>query len=313
MSQVAAQAEAFREFNRFYTRAVGVLTDRYLGRDRPLSESRLLFEIGAGGATVRDLRERLGLDSGYLSRLLGSLQGQGLVTVRSRPSDNRARIAELTPDGRAELAELNERANAVTAGLLAPLTGPQRDEVITAMETVQRRLRLAAITIEVADPRGPSAGWCLDQYAEEIGQRFPGGFDRSDLVSPAEAAGASGAFLVACEQERPVGCGVVRTLEPGVGEIRHVWVRADARRLGLGRRLLRELEREATARDLRVVRLDTHEVLTEAISMYRASGYHEIPRYDDNPYAYHWFEKALVGEVGAPDEDRAAAGGTATS
>ena len=66
------------------------------------------------------------------------------------------------------------------------------------------------------------------------------------------------------------------------------------------RRLLRELEREATARDLRVVRLDTHEVLTEAIAMYRASGYHEIPRYDDSPYAYHWFEKALVELDGYP-------------
>ena len=300
MSQVAAQAEAFREFNRFFTRAVGVLTDRYLGRDRPLSESRLLFEIGAGGATVRDLRERLGLDSGYLSRLLGSLQGQGLVTVRSRPADNRARIAALTPDGRAELAELNERATAVAAGLLTPLTDRQRGEVITAMETVRRRLRLAAITIEVADPAGPPARWCLDQYAEEIDQRFPGGFDRGDLVSPAEAAGASGAFLVAREQERPVGCGVVRTFEPRVGEIRHVWVHAAARRLGLGRRLLRDPEREATARDLRVVRLDTHEVLTEAIAMYRASGYHEIPRYDDSPYAGHWFEKALVELDGYP-------------
>lgn len=302
MSKVDAQAAALREFNRFYTRAIGVLTDRYLGQARPLSEARLLFEIGAGGVPVLDLRLRLDLDSGYLSRLLGSLQDAGLVQVRSRPGDNRARIAELTPEGLAELAGLNDRAAAVATGLLAPLTARQRLELITAMDIVQRRLRLAAIVIEVADPASPPARRCLAEYAEEIGRRFPGGFDRSALVPPAEVTGASGAFLIAREQQRPAGCGVVRTLAPGVGEIRHVWVHADARRLGLGRRLIRELELQAAGRDLRIVRLDTHEVLTEAISMYRACGYHEIPAYGSNPYAHHWFEKELP-DSGSPDED----------
>ena len=235
MSQVAAQAEAFREFNRFFTRAVGVLTDRYLGRDRPLSESRLLFEIGAGGATVRDLRERLGLDSGYLSRLLGSLQGQGLVTVRSRPADNRARIAALTPYGRAELAELNERATAVAAGLLTPLTDRQRGEVITAMEPVRRRLRLAAITIEVADPAGPPARWCLDQYAEEIDQRFPGGFDRGESQRRAcDIENADPELDVAAEQAR--GRADASVLCPAVaGQRARTWTRSGASPPGGGR------------------------------------------------------------------------------
>ena len=103
MSQLTAQADALRGFNRFYTSAIGVITDRYLGQARPLGEARLLFEIGARGAPVRDLRSTLDLDAGYLSRLLRSLQGQGLVQVRSRPCDSRARVAELTPAGRAEL------------------------------------------------------------------------------------------------------------------------------------------------------------------------------------------------------------------
>ena len=85
MSPVTTHADALRGFNRFYTSAIGVITDRYLGQDRPLGEARLLFEIGAGGASVRDLRSTLDLDAGYLSRLLRSLQGQGLVQVRSLP------------------------------------------------------------------------------------------------------------------------------------------------------------------------------------------------------------------------------------
>jgi DNA-binding MarR family transcriptional regulator len=295
MSQIATQSEAFREFNRFYTRVIGVLTDRYLGQARPLAEARLLFEIGTGGATIRDLRGRLGLDSGYLSRLLRSLQDQGLVRVRSHPADERARIADLTPEGRAELAELSERSTAVAAGLLAPLTDQQRAELIDAMEIVRRRLRLAAITIEVTDPASPPARHCLTAYAAEIGQRFPAGFDASTLVPATEVAGARGAFLIAREQDHPVGCGAVRTLVAPVGEIRHLWVDASARRLGLGRRLLRELEAQAAGRDLRVIRLDTNEVLTEAISLYQADGYREIPRYNDDPYAHHWLEKELPG------------------
>src|SRR5271154_6974262 len=177
MDQLAV--EAFRGFNRFYTGAIGILTDRYLGQARPLGEARLLFEIGSEGAAVQDLRRMLDLDAGYLSRLLRSLQDQGLVQVSSRPADHRARIAELTPEGRAELADLNERAGAVATGLLAPLTSQQREELISALDMVQRRLRLAAISIAVTDPSSPVARQCLAEYAAEIGPRFPEGFDQA--------------------------------------------------------------------------------------------------------------------------------------
>jgi DNA-binding MarR family transcriptional regulator/GNAT superfamily N-acetyltransferase len=293
MNALASQAAALRRFNRFYTGAIGVLTDRYLGLSRPLGEARVLFEIGTDGAAVRDLRNLLDLDSGYLSRLLSQLQSQGLVRMGAHPDDHRIRIAELTPAGRRELTDLNQRAEAVATGLLEPLTAEQRLDLIAAMDLVQRRLRLAAIRVAVADPASAPARQCLAFYAEEIDRRFPGGFDRSDLITPAELAAAPSAFLIAWEQQAPVGCAIVRHMEPGVGEIRHVWVQASARRLGLGKRLLRELEHQAAARGMRIVRLDTHQVLTEAISMYRASGYREIPRYHDNPYAYHWFEKDL--------------------
>jgi DNA-binding MarR family transcriptional regulator/GNAT superfamily N-acetyltransferase len=306
MEEVVIQAEEFRGFNRFYTVAIGVLTDRYLGQARPLREARLLFEIGERGAAIRDLRTLLDLDAGYLSRLLQSLRRQGLVQVRSRPGDRRTRIAELTAQGLAELAEMNEQTTAIAAGLLAPLSSQQRAELIAAMGTVRRRLRLAAISIDIADPSSPAARQCLAEYADEIDQRFPAGFDRSTLVPAAEATGASGVFMIARERMRSVGCGVVRTAAPGVAEIHYVWVHADARRLGLGRRMLTELEQQAASLGLLVVRLATHAVLTEAISMYRAAGYREIPLYDDSPYAHHCFEKELASlgccpaEIGSP-------------
>ncbi|MFJ9813878.1 GNAT family N-acetyltransferase [Streptomyces sp. NPDC101151] len=293
----AEQVAAFRRFNRYFTRRIGALDDHYLGQDRPLGEARLLFEIGEGVA-LRQLRKRLGLDAGYLSRMAKALEAQGMVRVGVPPHDNRLRVIELTPAGRAEVGEQNRRADALAAGLLDGLTPDQRTELTGAMATAQRLLRLAGITVAAVDGASPDARACLEAYAADIDARFPEGFDKAALVRPEEVTGGTGAFLVAYEEGRPVGCGALRRLQPGAGEIRHVWVHPAARRLGLARRLLDGLERAARARGLDVVRLDTHTVLTEAQALYRACGYSEIPRYDDNVYAGHWFEKRLSPPAG---------------
>ncbi|MFD5841390.1 GNAT family N-acetyltransferase [Streptomyces chartreusis] len=284
---------AFRRFNRYFTRRIGVLDDHYLGQDRPLGEARLLFEIG-DGMSLRELRSRLGLDAGYLSRMAKALQAQGMVTLSAHPEDSRLRMIAPTAAGRVEVKEQNRRANLVAAGLLDGLSEPQRAELAGALATAQRLLRLASITVALVDGAAPDARACLDGYAADIDERFPEGFDKDDLVAPQEVSGDAGAFFVAYEEARPVGCGALRRLEPGVGEIRHVWVHPAARRLGLARRLLDALEQEAVARRLSVVRLDTHAALTEAQAMYRACGYTAIPAYDDNVYASHWFEKRLA-------------------
>ncbi|MGP4010163.1 bifunctional helix-turn-helix transcriptional regulator/GNAT family N-acetyltransferase [Streptomyces sp. 4N124] len=286
---------AFRRFNRYFTRRIGALDDHYLGQDRPLGEARLLFEISesAAGVSLRELRSRLGLDAGYLSRMAKALEAQGMVRIAVHPDDNRLRMVELTPAGHVELKEQQRRANALVAHLLGGLTDRQRADLTEAMTTTRRLLRLAAITVDLVDGASQDARACLDAYAADIDDRFPEGFDKSDLVRPEEVSGDAGAFFVAYEEDRPVGCGALRRLEDGVGEIRHVWVHPDARRLGLARRILDALEREGRRRAFDVVRLDTHAVLTEAQAMYRACGYREIPAYVDHVYANHWFEKRL--------------------
>ncbi|MFF1678207.1 GNAT family N-acetyltransferase [Streptomyces sp. NPDC058256] len=284
---------ALRRFNRYFTRRIGVLDDHYLGQDRPLGEARLLFEIG-DGASLRELRSRLGLDAGYLSRMVRALESQGVVRVSVHADDSRLRFAELTPAGRAEVKEQNRRADKLAEGLLGGLDERQRGELTAAVAVAERLLRLAGITVETVDGASRDARDCLAAYAADIDGRFPEGFDPTALVRPHEVSGDQGAFVVAYEEGRPVGCGALRGLEPGVGEIRHVWVRPTARRLGLARRILDALEHQAIARGHELVRLDTHAVLTEAQAMYRACGYTEIPRYDDNVYAAHWFEKRLV-------------------
>ncbi|WP_328932842.1 MULTISPECIES: helix-turn-helix domain-containing GNAT family N-acetyltransferase [unclassified Streptomyces] len=290
----AEDVASFRRFNRYFTRRIGALDDHYLGQDRPLGEARLLFEIGAG-ISLRELRGRLALDAGYLSRMAKSLEAQGLVRLTVPPHDTRLRLVELTEAGRVEVEEQQRRADALAAGLLTTLSPPQRAELASALATTQRLLRLAGITVALVDGAAEDARACLDAYAADIDARFPEGFEKTDLVRPEEVTGDAGAFFVAYEEGRPVACGALRTLEPGTGEIRHVWVHPGARRLGLARRILAELEQAAVEHGFTVVRLDTHAALTEAQAMYRACGYAEIPAYVDHVYADHWFEKRLTG------------------
>lgn len=293
MDPASEQVETVRDFNRYYTRRLGVLTDRYLGQDRPLSEARLLYEIG-DRADVRDLRARLGLDSGYLSRLLRSLQEQDLVRTRAHPADGRVRIAELTDAGRRERADLDARSRAGISELLERLSAGQRRQLIDAQDRIRRLLRLAAVTVRGADAGSADARRCLRAYAAELAVRFPEGYDDAALVDPGELTGDAGALLIAYEEDQPVGCGAWRRLGDRTAEIRHLWVAGPARGLGLGRRLLDSLEAEAAARTVTTLCLGTHRALTEAIALYRASGYEEIEPYDRSPYNQLAFAKRLT-------------------
>jgi DNA-binding MarR family transcriptional regulator/GNAT superfamily N-acetyltransferase len=293
----SADVDALRRFSRRFTQSIGILTDRYLELGLPVGEARVLFEVGDGVA-VRELRSRLDLDAGYLSRTLRALERRHLILLSVHPDDGRARVAELTPTGRDVVAEQNRRAGTAAAAVLDGLDERQRGELIGALESAERLLRLAAVTLDVVDPASEAAKHCLAGFAAELKQRFPEGFDEADFVAADQVRGDAGAFVVASLDGRPIACGAVRTLSPGVGEIRHVWVDVSARGMGLGRRLMGELEREAVERGLRVVRLGTHRTLAEAIAMYRTSGYVEIPPYDDDPHVAHAFEKRLRSRGG---------------
>lgn len=287
--------ERIRAFNRTVTRRLGVLNERYLGRNRPLVESRMLFEIGTQGASVRELRTRLGLDSGFSSRLLRALERKKLLRTQRAGSDGRVRIARLTRSGLAELARINSLSDDLAQSMLTSLNPDQARRLVAAMSEVDRLVRASSIEFASADVRSSDAERCLQKYYAELAARFPGGFELHADDAPAEDEldPPGGCVLVARLFGEPIGCGMMRTLAPGIVEIKRMWVSPEVRGLGVGRRLLAELESVAIVRKVRTIRLDTNGTLAEALSLYRASGYSEIPRYNDNPYAQHWFEKTL--------------------
>jgi DNA-binding MarR family transcriptional regulator/GNAT superfamily N-acetyltransferase len=283
-----------RRFNRTVTQRIGVLNENFLSSNRPLGQNRLLWEIGADGCDIRSLRERLDLDSGYLSRLLRSLEDGGYVVVQSSPTDGRIRVARLTAAGRRELAALDQRSDDAAAAILQPLNDRQRTKLVTAMADVERLLIASTVEVRECDPRHRDARFCLQTYYEELKVRFREGYDPAvSPVADAEMTPPAGLLLVASLHGEPVGCGALIFYPDRVGLVKRMWVAPEVRGLGLGRRILFELEDRGRANGVRLMRLETKDVLTEAIRMYETSGYREVAPFNDEPYADHWFEKPL--------------------
>jgi DNA-binding MarR family transcriptional regulator/GNAT superfamily N-acetyltransferase len=291
-----AMVEQVRRFNRVVTERVGALDDRFLGRTRPLGEARLLWEIGLDGREVRVLRSRLGLDSGYLSRLLRSLEADGLVEVATNGGDRRVRVARLTRAGRRERAALDERAGRLAQSLLAPLSSPQRERLVAAMREVERLLLAGLVEIRAVDPEHSDARYCLREYVAELNRRSTRGFDPSvgATALPHEVRPPAGQFFVAYLHGEAIGCGAVKYHPGAPTEIKRMWIASEARGLGLGRRLLEKLEQCAWASGARVAHIETSAVLTEALALYRSAGWVEVPPFNDEPFADHWLEKRLI-------------------
>ncbi|HEX6947822.1 MAG TPA: GNAT family N-acetyltransferase [Acidimicrobiia bacterium] len=153
----------------------------------------------------------------------------------------------------------------------------------------------ADVEIRIVDPNGEDARFCLTSYYAEIDERFETGFDPGSSLDPHAAVFSTpkGAFLIAYRDGAPVGCAGIKWEADASGMVKRMWVSPDARGLGLGRRLLADLERLARDRGIEILRLETNRALSEAIGLYRSAGFVEVEPFNDEPYAHHWFEKRL--------------------
>jgi DNA-binding MarR family transcriptional regulator/GNAT superfamily N-acetyltransferase len=285
-----------RSFNRIVTERIGALDDRFLQRKRPMNEARLLWEIGPDGTELRMLRARLGIDSGYLTRVLHSLEKQKLVKVLVSSRDRRVRRACLTKAGLAERAELDQRSDELAENILEALSDRQRRALTAAMGEIERLLQTSMVTFTIEDPASSDARWCFEQYFAEVDRRFDAGFDpaRSISADVQELTPPVGALVMARLRGQPVGCGALKFHGERPAELKRMWIAPAVRGGGVGRRLLAELERHARDAGVTLLHLETNRALREAIALYRRSGYVEVDAFNTEPYAHHWFEKRLV-------------------
>lgn len=290
-----SQISQVRSFNRAVTRRVGALEESYLSRGRPLGEARLLFEIGPEGAPLAALRSRLGLDSGYLSRMLRSLEAQGLVSVDKLDGDARGRYATLTDKGRKEHSAYDALSDELANSILESLSEAARDRLVGAMAEVERLLAAASITVGEEAADSAEARQCLARYFDELAERFEEGFDqgKGNTTTEDEFTPPRGTFVIARLDGSPMGCAALRMMDATTAEIKRMWVAPAARGFGVASRMLRKLEAIAHDFGAETVVLDTNRSLKEAQALYRREGYEEIARFNDNPYADHWFSKRL--------------------
>jgi DNA-binding MarR family transcriptional regulator/GNAT superfamily N-acetyltransferase len=297
-----------REFNRFYTRRIGVLHEGLLATEFTLTESRLLWELAHhDGVTAAALARALDLDPGYLSRLLRGLKERGLVRARRARDDGRRWLLGLSAAGRRAFAPLNRRSEQQVGALLGALSEPQQQGLLGAMHTIEHLLapqEPAACTLRA--PRAGDLGWVIARhgaiYAGEYGwdmrfealvaqiaARFIERFDaRREACWIAERAGENVGcvFLVQARDEtsdKPL---------PGTAQLRLLLVEPSARGLGLGQRLVDECTRFARASGYRRIRLWTNSVLSAARAIYERAGYRLVAT-----EPHHSFGRRLVGET----------------
>jgi DNA-binding MarR family transcriptional regulator/GNAT superfamily N-acetyltransferase len=295
---------AIRQFNRFYTRRIGVL-DPYLGSDMSLTDVRVLYELAHRESPVAsDIGKDLQLDGGYLSRILRRFETQGWLAREPNPRDARQSLLRLTEAGHAAFAPLQQRSREEAAALLAPLTPAQRAQLIGAMAAVQELLAPAAAprarprTAVLRDPAPGDIGWVVQQHGEIYAREYGWNSEFEALV-----ADIAGQFLrkfqpawercwIAELNGERVGAIFVVRKSATTAQLRMLILAPPARGLGLGGRLTDECIAFARSKGYRKMVLWTNSCLTAARAIYAARGFRLV-----KSEPYEGFGQQLVGET----------------
>jgi len=291
------QVSAMREFNRFYTTRLGLLRRRHLDGEFSLTEARILYEIGSNPRlTASSLRNTLGLDAGYISRLLTLLTRRKLVRQTTSKEDAREKLLTLSHIGAKKLTQLNERSALQIQEMLEPLSAADRETVINSLSKVRSILSEAqkpAVRIVRLSEANDDASRLLEEYYEAVSvtQR-----DAPEAIQQIIGDASSGIW-VAYLREKAVGCVMLRRLSsiPSAGECKRLYVRPEARGKGLADALLDAQEEFARGEGLQWIYLDSYDDLKTAIALYRKRGYLPCERYNDNPQATVFLRKNIGG------------------
>jgi DNA-binding MarR family transcriptional regulator/GNAT superfamily N-acetyltransferase len=304
-SPSAAAVKAVRQFNRFYTREIGAL-DPYLGGSLPLTEVRVLYELAHRSEPVAsEIARDLGLDGGYLSRILRRFESQGWITRSARAGDGRQSLLTLTPTGREAFEPLQQKSRDEAAALLQRLAPADQQRLIHAMETVQSLLGPARTgapaaprTVLLRDPAPGDIGWVVQQHGELYAREYGWNGEFEALVADIAARFMRNfqperekCWIAELDGER-VGAVFLCAKSATTAQLRMLLLAPRARGMGLGARLTDECIAFARAKGYRKMVLWTNSCLTAARGIYAGRGFKL-----DKSEPYEGFGQQLVGET----------------
>lgn len=298
------QVAAVRGFNRFYTRQIGVLDEGLLASPYSLTQARVLFELGTRKAvTAGEIGDALGLDAGYLSRIVQSFVAQELIQREPSSRDGRQMLLSLTADGKKAFRGLDRKSHDVTAAHLSGLSAPRRERLLASMQELQRTLSAAdndAGKLVIRTHRVGDIGWAIERHGQLYADEFGWNEEFEALVATLFAQFASThdpaaerCWIAEVDGER-VGCVfVVRNAEdPTTAQLRCLLVDPKGRGLGVGRRLVDECLAFAKAAGYTRMLLWTNDVLVSARRIYEAAGFAL-----ESEERHHSFGHDLIGQV----------------
>lgn len=302
-SQLKDRVETVRRFNRFYTRQIGVLHEHLLDSDFSLTEVRILYELAHRPAlTTSQLCRELGLDSGYLSRVVSGFEKKGLIAKARSPHDARATQLQMTAHGRATFSPLEDASRREVATMLSQLSEPEQQQLVDAMHQVESLLDGSAPNYLLRDPQPGDMGWLVYRqsvmYAQEYGWNNEYEALAAEIVARfvREFDPKSERCWIAEKDGKGVGSVFVVRHDDSTAKLRLLYVDPSARGLGIGRRLVEECLRFARQAGFRKMILWTNSVLTGARRIYEQAGFQLI---EEEPH--HSFGKDLVGQTWARD------------
>jgi len=301
----ARHIDAVRSFNRFYTRQIGVLDEGLLDSPFTLTQARVLFELAqARGVTAREICSMLGLDAGYLSRIVQDFEKRGLITRQRKRDDARHIALALTVAGRKAFKTLDRSSHKATARMLARLRASDRQRLLASLhevrETLASRRESAADGITLRSYRPGDIGWAIERHGQLYSDEFGWNVEFEALVANLFAnfvtkqnPTTERLWIAEIAGER-VGCVfVVRNEdEPSAAQLRCLLVDPKARGKGVGRRLVQECISFAKSAGYRTMILWTNDVLVAARRIYEAEGFKLLK--EDR---HHSFGHDLVGQT----------------
>ncbi|KAB8049056.1 GNAT family N-acetyltransferase [Janthinobacterium rivuli] len=304
---LSERTEIVRRFNRFYTRQIGVLHEHLLDSAFSLTEVRILYELAhREQLTSADLCRELGLNAGYLSRVIAGFEKQGLIAKTRSPTDARAAQLQLTEQGQRTLAPLVDASRREVAAMLERLPPTAQQELVSAMEQIQGLLGEGSSSSSpsyiLRNPQSGDMGWIIHRQAVLYAQEYGWNNEYEALVAEIlakfvrEFDPARERCWIAEKDGKVIGSVFIVRQDDTTAKLRLLYVDPCARGLGIGSRLVEECLRFSRQVGYMKMVLWTNSILTDARRIYDKAGFHLVEE-----AAHHSFGKDLIGQVLARD------------